>query len=97
MPPGCNRDTHTTPTPHPHHTHLNLLHGVSAVTAGHVVVEPRPALVLTGTLGALEVGGLPRAAEVVVLHPAHAAALELTPLRITRLTQLDTADTKGHS
>ena len=50
------------------------------MNAGLVIIESRPALVLAGTLGTLEGGGLSRTAEVVVLHASNTAALELTLL-----------------
>lgn len=45
-----------------------------------VVVESRLAHVAARAERALEGGGCPSAAHVVVLHPSHAAALELTTL-----------------
>lgn len=60
---------------------LDILHRVGAVSAGHVVVESCPALVLSVTLGTLEERRLARAAKVVILHASNTATFELTTLR----------------
>jgi len=51
------------------------------VAAAHVVVESGLALVQALAQITLELRGLPRAAQVVVLHAPHAAALELAALQ----------------
>ena len=51
------------------------------MAAGHVVVEPRLALVLAKALRALEERRLACAANIVVLHPPNTATLEVATLR----------------
>lgn len=51
------------------------------MSTSHVVVESCLALVVTGTLGTLEVGRLARAAKIVILHTTDTATLELATLR----------------
>ena len=54
------------------------------MVTGHVVVETRLALIRARAPIALELRGLARAADIVVLHASHTATLELTALQRER-------------